>query len=257
MLENQRKEDLFEMRNKKIKWEKDAEDYVIKNYGSLSNKEIAEHLKTTVNKVRCKAAHLRWKGQPVFKYPFINWQDPEMKTQLFTEYGGKPTHQVAEKFGRAASTIYRATRNLGLSFRGNVGRYTFGELVELLKIDYKTIKKWPGCGLKITAYAKDSLTYSLSRKGARKIEEPKYFWALIDLDDLKRFLKSRPEACDLTKLDEETKHQLELNNLKIVWKEKKVSCKKCNYYFWTTLHNNKLRCPKCGRMVSKWAIDYR
>lgn len=245
------------MRNKKTKWGKDAKEYIIKNYGSLSTKEIAEHLKTTANKVRCKAAHLRGKGQSVFKYPFINWRDPEIKTQLFTEYGGKPTHQIAEKFDRTTSAIYRAARDLGISFKGNEGRYTFVELAKELKIQYKAIKKWPGYGLKISGYAKDSFTYSLrSRKKTRKIEKPKYFCALIDLDDLKRFLKLRPEACDLAKLDQETKHLLELNNLNSVWEEKKVNCK-CNFNFWTALYNQNPKCPKCGKLVSKWAVDYR
>lgn len=245
------------MINKKTKWEKDAKEYVIKNYGALSTEKIAEHLKTTDNKVRCKAAHLRRKGQPVFKYPFINWRDPEIKTQLFTEYGGKPTHQIAEKFATTISVIYRAARNSGISFKGNEGRYTFEELAKSLKVQYKAIKKWPGYGLKISGYAKNGLTYGLSRKGAKKIEKPKYFWALIDLRNLRRFLKLRPEACDLTKLDEETRHLLELNNIHIPWKEKQVNCKKCDYYFWAALHDNKSRCQKCGRLVSKWAIDYR
>lgn len=237
-------------------WDPEEEKYIIENYGrKLSVKEIARHLNTAVHKVWCKAAHLRKKGYPVFRYSFINWRDPEMKELLFEIYGGIPTHQLAESLGTTVAAIHAATGRLRTCFKGSEGRYTFGELAGLLKIDGKAVKKWTGLGLKISSYAKDSITKP--RKSSNAKGEPRYYYALIDLSDLKKFLKRRPEAYDLSKLDEKTKHFLELSRLKITWKEKEVCCKKCDDYFWTNLYNNHPRCPKCRRIASKWAINYR
>ncbi|MFH0819576.1 MAG: hypothetical protein V1892_00925 [bacterium] len=245
------------MRSNQLFWNKEKEEFIIKNYGQLSPKEIAFQLKTTSNKVRCRAAYLRRKGKPVFKYPGINWRDEEMKEKLLADYGSKPTHQVAENFKTSVGAIYQAIRRLNSGFRGNDINYTFEELGELLKKDSNTIRRWKKYGLKISGYAKDSLTYSLSRKSIERKEVPQFSWALISLVDFKKFVKSRPEALNLITLGKETKHLLELTRLKIKWQEKKISCEPCNIYFWAALYNNYPRCPKCGRIVSKWAIAYR
>jgi len=78
----------------------------------------------------------------------------------------------------------------------------------------------------------------------------------VDLDDLKKFLKSKPEAVRIDNLKEEVRQMLELN-FQIPYQEKEVKCKVCLWSFWTDLYNDYPTCPKCGRKVSKWAITYQ
>lgn len=236
---------------KEIFWNKEKKQYVIDNYVKLPNKLIAANIGTTAQRVICKAYHLRNKGEPVESYPIVKWKNPKIKEVLWEVYGSIPTHKLAEQFKTTIGAVQRKASKLGVIFRGSDGRYTTTELAKLLKIDEETLARWTKIGLKISAYAKDGLTKPKSPN-----TQPRPYCGLIDLDDLKKFFKQRPEAYDLSRLTDETKFILELHRIKEEWKQKKVFCKICQLDFWTEIHDDQPRCPKCKRLVSKWAKSY-
>ncbi len=239
-----------------IEWTLEKEQYIIDNYRILPNELIAAHLSTTQNIVRCRAAHLRRNGKPVAKYPIISWRKTENKEKLTSLYGTMPTHKMASILNTTVHVIYRAAAQINLSFRGNDGNYTFSELTQILKIDGKAIRRWVNFGLKIKKFVKDGRTRPKIPKS--KNTAMRRFNALIDLSDLKKFLKLRPEAYNLDKLDAETVHLLELSNYEQQWKEKKMHCKECSVYFWIKIYNSNVICPKCKRFLGKWSSgEYR
>ena len=238
-----------------IFWDKRKERYLVDNYGQLSNKFIAVYIGTTPRKVVRKACYLRNKGEPVKCYPMVKWKDPKIKEMFLENYGSLPTHELATRFQTTIGAVYRTASRLGAIFRGSEGRYTTTELAKLLGINEKTLTRWTKIGLRISAHAKDGLTRP--RKPMASLRPPRYFCGLISLDDLKKFLIQKPEAYDLRRLTDETKFILELDQIKVTWKWKKVFCKVCRLHFWARIHNNHPRCSKCGRIVSKWAEDYR
>lgn len=239
---------------KEIFWDKEKEQYLIDNYGKLSNNIIANNIGTTPRKVVCKAYHLRNKGEPVKSYPIVKWKDPKIKDAFWEAYGSVPTHKLVEQFKTTIGAIYRTASRWEAVFRGNSGRYTITELAKLLRVDEKTLARWTKIGLKISTYAKDGLTNP--RKPIISNSQPRLFCGLIDLNDLKKFLKTKPEAYDLSRLGEETMFILELHRIKEIWKQKKVFCKRCQLNFWTEIHNDYPRCPECKRIASKWAKSY-
>ncbi len=92
------------------------------------------------------------------------------------------------------------------------------------------------------------------RLAAKKTAKP--FHALINLDDLKAFLRKRPEALNLEKIGQLEKHLLELNNIKVSFSQKLVLCKKCQKKFRADIYENFPRCPSCRCIASKWALAY-
>lgn len=240
---------------KEIFWDKEKQQYIIDNYGKLSNKIIADNIGATPRKVICKAYHLRNKGESVKGYPIVKWKDPKIREAFLEVYGLIPTHELAAQFKTTIGAVYRTASRLGAIFRGSDGRYTTTELAKLLGIDEKTLTRWTKMGLKVSTYAKDGLTRP--RKPIISNRQPSLFCGLIDLDDLKKFFRKKPEAYDLSRLPDETRFILELHRIKEIWKQKKVFCRKCQLHFWTEIHNDQPRCPKCGRVASKWAQDYK
>ncbi len=240
-------------------WSDEEKEYIIENFGKLPIKTITQNLGegVTENKVRSKAAHLRSKGRLSFKHRKIKWSDrsdPWVR-EILSKYGKKPTHKLAKKLGIKISTLWKGAQKLGIHFKGNSGKYTIGELAEFFHKDEKAVRRWKEYGLAISNYAKDGLT-DCSVKKSQKKSTQKSFHALIDLDDLKKFIKLRPEAVRIDNLEEEVKQMLELD-FQIPYQKKKVQCKVCPCFFWTDLYNDSPTCPKCGRKVSKWAIAYQ
>lgn len=243
-------------------WTKEKDDYIIANYKLKSRKQIASEISARPGRVRWRLYFLRKKGIIAERPQYLQWKNNEEMIDAFhRKYGAGPTHKVAKYFGTSIAGIYSTARRLNVKFAGNEGRYTFAELSQLLKIDFGTIKSWTARGLRVSGYAQDGLTRP--RDNSAKEGLPKDYHALIDLDDFNSFLKLKPEAYNLENLDSETKYLLELERVKIKFKEKKVFCRRCKEHFWTTLHNSISKknknaiCPKCKSYTSKWAVSYR
>ncbi len=239
---------------KEVFWDEKNQQYIVDNYGKLPTKVIAENIGTTPQKVICKAHHLRSKGKPVGSFQIIKWKNLKTREKLSEIYGSIPTHKVAARFKTTIFAIHSAARRLGIIFRGSSGRYTTTELAKILGIDEKTVKRWIGAGLRIRIYVKDGITKP--RKPQISGNKPRLYCGLIGLDDLKSFFEKRPEAYNLNKLSNETKFILELHRIKEIWKQKEVYCKKCDRRFRVNLYDNHPRCPKCGKIAGKWAINY-
>ncbi len=242
-------------------WTREKDDHIIANHKLKSGKQIASEIGAKPGRVRWRLYFLRKKGIIAERPRYLQWKKNEKMIDAFhRKYGAGPTHKVAKYFGTSIAGIYSTARRLDIKFVGNEGRYTFAELSQLLKIDFDTIKSWAVRGLKVSGYAQDGITRP--RDNSTKERLPKDRHALIDLDDLKSFLKSKPEAYNLENLDLETKHFLELECIKVKFKKKKVFCRRCEEYFWTTLHNSISKknknaiCPKCKSYASKWAVSY-
>jgi hypothetical protein len=236
-------------------WNHERVQYFNDNYGKLSNRAIAEDIGTITATVTNRAYYLRSKGKLIKKNPTVNWKDPKIKEVLFEKYGSMPTSKLAKLFKTTVGAIHRAASRFRVIFKGSEGRYTITELAKLLKIDEKALRKWIKIGLKISTYAKNGRTNP--RNSFNHKNRPGNFCGLINLSNLKKFLKSRPEAYDLNKLDEETRFVLELHRIKNSHKEKEAHCKRCKTIFWTEIHNDNPLCPKCKSFVSKWAKNYR
>lgn len=243
-------------------WIKEKDSHIIANYKLKSGKQLASEIGAKPGRVRWRLYFLRKKGIFTGRPRYLQWKKTEEMIDAFhRKYGAVPTHKVAKYFGASIAGIYSTAKRLGVKFAGNEGRYTFSELSRILKTDFDTIKSWTVRGLKVSGYAQDGLTRPRDNSTKERLSKDRH--ALIDLDDLKSFLKSRPEAYDLENLDFDAKYLLELERVKIKFKEKKVFCRRCGEYFWTTLHNSigkknkNVVCPKCKSYASKWATSYR